>query len=111
MMLYTRSIARAIAARGPAEYAAATLNAASTSQFQSERNSTPAAATATTSHHPACTGLPPARTRRVSIGRINGSLAVRKVRPSAPNGEMRRVRTSQEASATSTLAANAANTT
>ncbi len=44
------------------------------------------------------------------MGRISGSLAARSVRPSAPKGEMRRVRTSQDASATSTLAANAANT-
>src|SRR5256886_8823936 len=54
-------------------------------------SSTPAAATPTASHHPACTGLPPARTRRVSMGRIKGSLAVRSARPSTPNGEMRRV--------------------
>src|SRR5258708_19579241 len=73
-------------------------------------STTPAAATATTSHHPACTGLPPARTRRVSMGRISGSLAVRSVRPRTPNGETRRVRTSHEARATTTLVANAANT-
>ncbi len=44
------------------------------------------------------------------MGRISGSLAVRSVRPRAPNGETRRVRTSHEARATITLVANAANT-
>src|SRR5947208_7363213 len=98
------------APRGPSVYAAATLKTVSTSKFQSVMNKTPATATPTASHHPACTGLPPARTRRASTGRISGSLAARSVRPSALKGEMRRVRTSQDASATSTLAANAAYT-
>src|SRR5207237_9805522 len=59
-----------------------------------------------TSLHPACTGLPPARTSRRSTGRINGSLAARRVRPSAPNGDTRWVRTSQEANALTRLTAN-----
>src|ERR1043166_2443648 len=76
------------------------------SQLRSDNRTTPAAATPTTSHHPACTGLPPARTRRRSTGRISGSLAARRARPSAPNGDTRWVRTSHEASAAMRLTAN-----
>src|SRR5256885_1865552 len=65
-----------------------------------ESSRTPATATTTTSHHPACTGFPPRRTRRASTGRRTGSVTLRRVRPNLPNGDTRRVRTSQPASAT-----------
>src|ERR1043166_2081223 len=81
-------------------------NSVPASQLRSDNRTTPAAATPTTSHHPACTGLPPARTRRRSTGRISGSLAARRARPSAPNGDTRWVRTSHEASAAMRLTAN-----
>src|SRR5438093_1110646 len=75
-----------------------------------ESSRTPATATSTTSHHPACTGFPPRRTRRVSTGRRTGSVTLRRVRPTPPNGDTRRVRTSQPASATSAARQKAANT-
>src|SRR5712692_10361686 len=75
-----------------------------------ESSSTPATATSTTSHQPACTGFPPRRTRRVSTGRRTGSVTLRRVRPNTPNGDTRRVRTSQPASATSAASEKAANT-
>src|SRR2546425_657027 len=75
-----------------------------------ESSRTPATATSTTSHEPACTGFPPRRTRRVSTGRRTGSVTLRRVRPNTPNGDTRRVRTSQPASATSAARQQAANT-
>src|SRR5213593_530016 len=75
-----------------------------------ESSRTPATATSTTSHHPACTGFPPRRTRPVSTGRRTGSVTLRRVRPTPPNGDTRRVRTSQPASATSAARQKAANT-
>src|SRR5437867_11307068 len=49
-----------------------------------ESSRTPATATSTTSHHPACTGFPPRRTRRASTGRRTGSVTLRRVRPNPP---------------------------
>src|SRR5437763_1446374 len=98
----------ASATRGPPANAAPTPYSSPASQFRSDNRTTPTAATPTTSHHPACTGLPPARTSRRSTGRINGSLAARRVRPSAPNGDTRWLRTSQEANAATRLTPNTA---
>src|SRR2546426_8876807 len=75
-----------------------------------ESTRTPATATTTTSHHPACTGFPPRRTRRASTGRRTGSVTLRRVRPNPPNGDTRRVRTSQPASATRAARQKVANT-
>src|SRR3989442_1300471 len=72
----------------------------------SDSSSPPPAATTTTSHQPACTGLPPRRTSRRSTGRSTGSVAPRNARPTGPKGDRRRVRTSQDASATSALRTN-----
>src|SRR2546427_360431 len=75
-----------------------------------ESSRTPATATSTTSHQPACTGFPPRRTRRVSTGRRTGSVTLRRVRPNPPNGDTRRLRTSQPTNAISAARQKAANT-
>src|SRR5256885_1522008 len=104
--LYAATIRNPSATRGPPANAAPAPYSVPASQFKSDNRTTPAAATPTTSHHPACTGFPPARTSRRSTGRMSGSLAVRRTRPRAPNRDNRWVRTSQEASATPRRTAN-----
>src|SRR3989441_973334 len=83
-------------ARGPPRAATANSYETPISQWSREMSTTPPIATPTTSHHPAFTGLPPSRTRRVSTGWTSGAVTARSMRPTAPKGETRPVRTSHE---------------
>ena len=71
---------------------------------------TPTAATNTTSHVPACWGLPPRRLTWRSTGRITRSVTDRMVRPAQLKGGILRVRTSHEPTAAMTATMNRAKT-
>jgi hypothetical protein len=70
----------------------------------------PATTTMPTSHHGACCGLPPRRSSHRSTGVTNGSVRVRMSLASPLKGLIVRVRTAQDPSAISRLAAKATKT-